>query len=155
MRKGQVLEVSNMSIEELGLHMTQDILLEVDGSSEVNDEQPLEEKPSGLAGLVNLGNTCYMNSALQCLAHTPPILEYFLRVHSKDELAKAFGELLKELCHSGSNAAAPRVFKTKLSCSTVQWLHSTRFSSYRRNQMQKKSGKLKLEMLHGGQGRSH
>ncbi|CAH8301426.1 unnamed protein product [Eruca vesicaria subsp. sativa] len=52
MRKGQVLEVSCMSIEELGLHMTQDILLEVDGSSEVNDELPLEEKPSGLAGLV-------------------------------------------------------------------------------------------------------
>ncbi|CAF4848285.1 unnamed protein product, partial [Rotaria sp. Silwood1] len=29
-------------------------------------------------GLYNLGNTCYMNSALQCLAHAKPLTEFFL-----------------------------------------------------------------------------
>lgn len=33
---------------------------------------------TGLTGLDNLGNTCYLNSIVQCLANTRPLRDYFL-----------------------------------------------------------------------------
>ncbi|KAK1412698.1 hypothetical protein QVD17_34157 [Tagetes erecta] len=79
----------------------------------------------GQIGLLNFGNTCFMNSAIQCLVHTPEFARFFIgdfrqEINLKNplgmegELAMAFGELLRKLWAPGRTAFAPRAFKAKL-----------------------------------------
>lgn len=92
------------------------------------------EKQRGLTGLYNLGNTCFMNSALQCMSNTKELKDYFVSGVYKSEvnadnplgmggaMAKVFGELLTKLWGSAGGAYHPREFKTVLSRFSPQFI---------------------------------
>ncbi|XP_069942664.1 ubiquitin carboxyl-terminal hydrolase 32 isoform X4 [Cherax quadricarinatus] len=76
-------------------------------------------KEKGVTGLNNLGNTCFLNAALQCCSNTHPLTTYFINnMHlyelnpdnpcgMKGHMARQYGNLMQELWGGGARTVAP------------------------------------------------
>ncbi|MES1910828.1 MAG: hypothetical protein MHM6MM_003357 [Cercozoa sp. M6MM] len=113
----------------------------------------------GVTGFYNLGNTCFMNAALQCLNHTPLLSAYFLSKLYQHELnpdnplgmeakvAAQYGRLIQQIWHAEPFARmAPRALKSTIGKFAPQ------FTGFRQQDAQELLAFL-LDGLHEGLNR--
>lgn len=99
----------------------------------------LRDRTRGTVGLSNLGNTCFMSSAVQCLSATFPLTEYFyIGRHHKDlnkdnplgtggKLALAYADLICQMWSGVSGPIAPHELKNAIGAFAKQ------FTGYRQH----------------------
>ena len=98
-----------------------------DNSNHGNEGSAVNPFPGlGACGLTNLGNTCYQNSAIQCMGYTPLLRAYLLSSQYKTDINKdnplgtggklleEIAELLRVIWSARQGEKTPTRFRTQL-----------------------------------------
>lgn len=95
----------------------------------------------GTVGMHNLGNSCFLNSIIQCLNHMDPLTQYFLKNKFQQDLnrqnplgsgghvATAYAALLREVWGGKYSALAPRMLKQTVASFAPQFNNSYQHDS--------------------------
>ncbi|XP_061380549.1 ubiquitin carboxyl-terminal hydrolase 20 isoform X1 [Danaus plexippus] len=105
------MKPDSTTVEEMLVSRTGSVGISVNSDEDLDpdDMEYEDQRPrvvAGLVGLQNMGNTCYMNAALQALSNTQPLTSYFLECSAavallvgdkKPGISRAYQKLIREM----------------------------------------------------------
>ena len=126
----EVLDINRKEVQQLFSHF------ELKSWEDHNMDKECNER-HGCVGLDNLGNTCFMNSALQCMSNTKELTRYILSnkwmnhingvntIGSQGSALCAYGQLMRKMWISNKegNSVNPKNFKKIFSKESQQVPH--------------------------------
>ncbi|XP_071486831.1 ubiquitin carboxyl-terminal hydrolase 32-like [Diadema antillarum] len=167
-----VLEEDACTLEQLCIVDEQSLLIEIRNkdlswpeemsllAKKKADRQQSVRTEKGVTGLSNLGNTCFMNSAVQCISNTQPLRLYFQTksylyelnptnpLGMKGHLAKRYGDLVNDLWAGTTRSIAPLKLRWTIA------KYAPRFSGFQQHDSQELLAFL-LDGLHEDLNRVH
>ncbi|CAF1260383.1 unnamed protein product [Didymodactylos carnosus] len=108
------------------------------GKKSDHSPSPRQRYPPGLCGLTNSGNTCYMNSALQCLSNIPALTDYYLNLSSPNDdgdkdnrsVTDVYTQLVKQIWSGDKSSLTPKRLKKAISKQAVTFADNRQKDSH-------------------------
>eukprot|EP01084_Bolivina_argentea_P267758 454605_1 len=88
----------------------------------INNEekkQTTNETKAGMIGLTNIGNTCWMNSIIQCVSHIPKVIEYFTNNQMNGNISKSLKIIINNIWDSNHELMQKSLHKFKSGMSNI------------------------------------
>eukprot|EP01084_Bolivina_argentea_P267757 454602_1 len=89
------------------------------------EKKKVNKAKGGMVGLESIGNTCWMNSIIQCVSHVPMLVEYVSKNELNGNVSKSLKMIINNIWNFNEPLMNKLLHKFKYEMSTVSTMYAT------------------------------